>query len=99
MAFFVGDAWVFHQMVAGVKEGQSKRGNAYVELTVLDDDGNVNKYASSEVSNMTAIRSLVKGDYVDLRLVLAGGPSKQYAMVSRKPNSVRVSDGIESTFA
>lgn len=91
MAFFVSNAYLYNQMVASTREGVSKANKPYIELTVLDDDGNVNRLSTTDPQTMVAVRSLQKGDYVDLRVVLAGGPSRQYAMLGRG-DSVRISD-------
>lgn len=92
MAFFFGGAQVYHQMFVGLREGTSKGGKAYVSITVTDDDGNVNQLSTSNPEHMAACRALRQGQYVDLTLVVAGGPQRQYAMIANAPMSVRVCD-------
>ena len=92
MAFFFGGAQLYHQMFVGLREGVSKNGKPYVSITVTDDDGNVNQLSTSEPEHMQACRQLRQGQYVDLTIVCAGGPQRQYAMIAKAPLSVRVSD-------
>jgi hypothetical protein len=91
MAFFISGARLDHQMFVGRREGVSKNQKPFVTITVSDAEGNVNQFSTSDVSNMNLCRGLVVGDYVDLTLVIAGGPQRQYAMIANAPNSVRVS--------
>lgn len=88
MAFFVSNALIEHQMVVGIREGVSKANKPYVSLSVSDDEGNVNSFSTSEPDAMAACRALQRGDYVDLRIVCAGGPQRQYAMIARNPAAI-----------
>ena len=92
MAFFFGGVQLYHQMFVGLREGVSKNGKPYVSITVTDDDGNVNQLSTSEPEHMQACRKLKQGQYVDLTIVCAGGPQRQYAMIAKAPLSVRLSD-------
>lgn len=97
MAFFISGAQLYHQMFVGRREGQSKAGKPFVTITVSDEEGNVNQFSTSEPNNMQACRNLAVGDYVDLTLVCAGGPQRQYAMIANAPLSVRVSNGSSNS--
>ena len=92
MAFFISGALVQNQMVLGVQERTTKANKPFVMLSVADMDGNANSFSCSEPETMAVIRSLRQGQHVDLRLVIAGGPNKQYAMVARGADAVTVLD-------
>ena len=83
MAFFINGALLENQMVLGVQERTTKANKPFVMLSVADSEGNANQFSCSDPDTMAIIRTLNQGDHVDLRLTIAGGPNKQYAMVSR----------------
>lgn len=89
MAFFISGLQYEHCMVAGWREGYSKQNKPYVTLTVVDPDGNTNTLSTSEPQTMADVKTLVQGQIVDLTITVAGGPKKQYAMISKVPNAVR----------
>ena len=88
MAFFLSGVRYDGVMVVGVREGRTKAGKPFLALTVADKDGNANSFSTTDPDTMHKLRALQQGDCIDLRLVVAGGPQKQYAMISREPNSV-----------
>lgn len=92
MAFFFSGLEYSDVLVAGVRDGQSKAGKPFVTLTVVDADGNTNTLSTSEPDTMAYCRNLHQGDKVDLRIVCAGGPQKQYAMIARGAGSVKLRD-------
>lgn len=92
MAFFLSGLKYDDVMVCGVREGVSQKGVKFVTLTVVDIDGNTNNLSSSDPENMEYILKLKQGDKVDLRVVCAGGPQRQYAMIARGSGSVKLRD-------
>lgn len=92
MAFFIDGARLENQLVCGVAERMTKANKPFVMLTVCDDEGNSNQFSTSDPQTMAEVRNLRQGQHVNLVLVIAGGPNKQYAMISRRPNSVVLSD-------
>lgn len=94
MAFFLSGLEYRDVIVCGVREGTSKKGTRYVNLTVADAEGNTNNLSSSDPDNMDTILNLKQGERVDLRIVCAGGPQRQYAMIARGADSVRTRDVV-----
>ena len=88
MAFFLSGVRYDGVMVVGTREGRTKAGKPFMSLTVADTDGNANTFSTTDESTMQSLRALQQGDLVDLRLVVAGGPQKQYAMIARESGSV-----------
>lgn len=82
MAFFLSGVSYNDVMVTGWREGTSKQGNKYVSLSVCDKDGNSNNVSSSDDDTIRFIRGLKQGDRVNLKLVVAGGPKRQYVMIA-----------------
>lgn len=98
MSFFFGNLKLENVLVAGVRDGVSKQNKPFTTVTVVDADGNTNTLSTSEPDSMACLKSLAIGDRVDLRIVCAGGPKKQYAMIARGANAVmpavQVSDSV-----
>ena len=90
MAYFISGALLQNQMVLGVQARMTKANKPFLMLSVADSEGNANQFSCSDPDAMAIIRTLRQGDHVDLRLVIAGGPNKQYAMVQRGGDSVLV---------
>ena len=88
MSFFFSNLQLNDVMVLGWREQVSKANKPFIILSVADSEGNANDVSTSEPETMASIRSLKQGDRVDLRLVCAGGPKKQYAMLARGSGSV-----------
>lgn len=88
MAFFFGGLVYPDVMVCGVRDGVSKKGVNYCTLTVVDKDGNTNDLSTSDPEQIQACHALMQGDRVDLRVVCAGGPKRQYAMIARGADSI-----------
>lgn len=88
MAFFLSGVRYEGVMVVGTRKGATKAGKPFVALTVADSDGNANTFSTTDPDCMQKLEALQQGDSVDLKLVVAGGPQKQYAMISREPDSV-----------
>lgn len=94
MAFFFGNLRLENVLVAGVRQETSKKtGKQFVVINVCDSEGNSNQLSTSEPEQMREALALHQGDRVDLRIVCAGGPNRQYAMISRKPGSIMPSSG------
>ena len=89
MAFFLSGLKYEGVMVAGWRDGISKANKPYVTVTVTDTEGNVNTLSTSEPATIDVIHTLKQGDVIDMDVVAAGGPKKQYAMIARGANSVR----------
>ena len=90
MAFFFGGLDYRDVMVVGVRDGVSNKGKPFATLTVADKDGNSNSLSTSEPVTIDILHGLKQGDVVDLKIVCAGGPQKQYAMIARGNDSVIV---------
>ena len=88
MAFFLSGVRYEGVMVVGTREGVTKAGKPFMALTVADKDGNANTFSTTDVECMAKLGALKQGDAIDLKLVVAGGPQKQYAMISRESDSV-----------
>lgn len=88
MSFFFSNLQLNDVMVLGWREQVSKANKPFIILSVADSEGNANDVSTSEPETMASIRSLKQGDKVDLRLVCAGGPKKQYAMLARGSGAV-----------
>ena len=84
MAFFLSGVRYDGVMVVGTRNGTTKQGKPFMSLTVADSDGNANTFSTTDEKTMQVLKALQQGDVVDLRLVVAGGPQKQYAMISRE---------------
>ena len=90
MAFFFGNLLYDGVMVVGWRDGQTKAGKPFTSLTVADVSGNSNTLSSSEPETMDVIHTLGQGDVVNLRIVAAGGPQKQYAMIARGSDAIQI---------
>ena len=88
MAFFFGGLEYNDVLVAGVRDGVSKQGKPFTTITVVDREGNTNSLSTSEPDTINQLHMLQQGDRVDLKIVCAGGPQKQYAMIARGSDSV-----------
>lgn len=93
MAFFLQGVEMNGVMVVGTRDGVSKANKPFASLTVADDAGNVNTFSTSDPMHINELHALQRGDMVDLTLVAAAGPEKQYCMIANEPGSVRVHDG------
>lgn len=98
MAFFISGLQYEQCLVAGWRKGNSKQGKPYVTLTVVDPDGNTNTLSTSEPTTMAMVEGLVQGEIVDLTITVAGGPNKQYAMISKVPDAVRPSSRVATGY-
>lgn len=96
MSFFFGNLKLENVMVAGVRSDVTKAGKPFSTLTVVDDEGNVNQLSTTEPQTMQELKALQTGDRVNLRIVCAGGPKKQYAMLARGAGSVEPADALPS---
>lgn len=92
MSFFLQGVEMNGVMVVGIRDGESNAGKRFCSLTVADDAGNVNTFSTSDPVHINELHALQRGDMVDLTLVAAAGPQKQYAMIANEPGSVRVHD-------
>lgn len=92
MAFFLSGLNYEGVMVAGWRDGVSKANKPFTTLTVTDNEGNVNTFSTSDPVTIEKVHALKVGYLVDLTIVCAGGPKKQYAMLAKGANSVRMHD-------
>lgn len=90
MAFFFSNVLYDGVMVVGWRDGQTKAGKPFTSLTVADASGNSNQLSTSEPETMNVIHGLSQGDVINLRIVVAGGPQKQYAMIARGSESIQL---------
>lgn len=96
MSFFFSGVKLDDVMYLGCREGQAKNGNPFVTLSVADSEGHVNDISTSDADSMRYVRSLSQGERVNLRLVVAGGPKRQYAMLERGPNAVQLAGPVQT---